>query len=129
MRNREEMARHRQVAIANDVPPTEIFPAGDDETESDPFLKRMFARMTPGARHLFTPYQLDEIKRAFSARSFGTHAVDLRFSFQLLRQSYYVVFLLGRERRTNARINFHLPPSALLACLVALGAIIFYVSR
>src|SRR5258708_23140412 len=75
----------------------------DEREESDPFLRQMFARMSPGAKYLFTPYQLDEIKRAFSARTFGAHAVDLRFSVRLFRTSLYVVFLLGRERRLRPR--------------------------
>ncbi len=92
----------------------------DEREETDPFLRQMFARMSPGAKYLFTPYQLDEIKRAFSARSFGAHAVDLRFSIRFFRTSYYIVFLLGRERRLRARRHRKLPGTALLLLLLAL---------
>ncbi len=92
----------------------------DEREESDPFLRQMFARMSPGAKYLFTPYQLDEIKRAFSARTFGAHAVDLRFSVRLFRTSFYVVFLLGRERRLRPRQHRKLLATVLLLVLLAL---------
>ena len=92
----------------------------DEREESDPFLRQMFARMSPGAKYLFTPYQLDEVKRAFSARTFGAHAVDLRFSLRLFRSSFYVVFLLGRERRLRARQHRKLLGTVLLLVLLAL---------
>lgn len=71
----------------------------------DPFLQQMFARMSPGAKFTFTPAQIDEIKKAFSARSRTSHALDVRRSIQLFGKSYYVVFLAGCERRTVPRRN------------------------
>lgn len=67
--------------------------------EPDPFLQQMFARMSPGAKFTFTPAQIDEIKKAFSARSRTSHDLDIRHSIQLFGKSYYFVFLAGRERR------------------------------
>jgi hypothetical protein len=66
---------------------------------TDPFLQQMFARMSPGAKFSFTPAQIDEIKKAFSARSFTSHDIDIRYSFTFFGKSYYLVFLAGRERR------------------------------
>jgi hypothetical protein len=66
---------------------------------TDPFLQQMFARMSPGAKFSFTPAQIDEIKKAFSARSFTSHDLDVRYSFSLFGKSYYLVLLAGRERR------------------------------
>ena len=71
--------------------------------EPDPFLEQMYARMSPGARFLFSPAQLDEIKKAFGARSRGSHSLDLRYSLGLFGKSYYLVFLAGRERRKLPR--------------------------
>src|SRR5215475_10653085 len=71
--------------------------------ETDPFLQQMFARMSPGAKFTFTPAQIDEIKKAFSARSFSSHAVDVRHSVSLFGKSYYLVLLAGRERRSAPR--------------------------
>jgi hypothetical protein len=73
------------------------------DAPEDPFFQQMFSRMTPGARGLFTPAQLDEIKLAFGARAWGSHAIDIRFTFPLLFRSYYLVFLLGPERRSTPR--------------------------
>lgn len=66
----------------------------------DPFLQQMFARMSPGAKFTFTPAQLDEIKKAFSARSFSSHDLDLRRSISLFGKSYYLILLAGCERRS-----------------------------
>jgi hypothetical protein len=71
--------------------------------EPDPFLQQMFARMSPGTKFTFTPAQIDEIKKAFSARSMTSHALDMRHSIRLFGKSYYVVFLAGRERRRAPR--------------------------
>ena len=68
--------------------------------EPDPFLQQMFARMSPGAKFTFTPAQLDEIKKAFSARTHVRHALDFRHSICLFGKSYYLVVLAGRERRS-----------------------------
>jgi hypothetical protein len=72
---------------------------------SDPFLQQMFARMSPGAKFTFTPAQIDEIKKAFSARSFSSHALDVRHSLRLFGKSYYIVFLAGGERRSVCRCD------------------------
>src|SRR3569833_2748443 len=75
--------------------------------QSAPFLQQMFARMSPGAKFTFTPAQNDEIKKAFSGRSFTSHADDVRHSFSLFGKSYYLILLAGRERRSapNARVT------------------------
>jgi hypothetical protein len=75
--------------------------------EPDPFLQQMFARMSPGAKFTFTPAQIDEIRKAFSARSFTSHAFDFRHSISLFGKSYYLVLLAGRERRSVARSSRH----------------------
>jgi hypothetical protein len=87
--------------------------------EPDPFLEQMFARMSPGSRFLFTPGQIDEIKKAFGARSRGSHAVDLRYSIGLFGKSYYFVFLAGRERRAIPRAPLDVTK---LSHILAVGA-------
>ena len=96
--------------------------------ETDPFFEHMFSRMSPGAKYLFSPYQLDEIKKAFSARSFGAHAVDIRFSFRFLRNAYYFVLLAGRERRLHRRapIDISKLSSAVGIAAVALGGYLLF---
>ena len=83
----------------------------------DPFLEHMFARMSPGARFTFTPAQIDEIKKAFSARSRTSHALDFRYSFRLFGKSYYLVLLAGRERRAVSHCDV-----TKLSRMIAVGA-------
>jgi len=71
-------------------------PAGED-----PFLEDFFRDMSPALARSFTDEQLLEIKKKFAGRSRGAHSVDLRFSIPFLRT--YIVFLLGRERRSRKR--------------------------
>lgn len=75
----------------------------------DPFLDTMFARMSPGAEALFSSSQIDEIRRAFGARTAGAHMIEWRFSLRLGRKSYYTVFLVGRERRSKPRFALSIP--------------------
>ncbi len=84
----------------------------------------MFARMSPGARFMFTPEQLDEIKRAFSARSRGAHVLDIRLSLAIFGKSYYVVLLGGRERRgpPRAAMPVTILSYSFLAALLLLAA-------
>jgi hypothetical protein len=90
----------------------------------DAFLQNMFSRMSPGAEELFSSRQIDEIRRAFGARSTGSHAIEWRTSLRLLRRSYYVVFLVGRERRSTPRVAIRIPGIWLEAAAVALIAFV-----
>ncbi len=74
-----------------------------DPAGGDPFLEDFFRDLSPALAHSFTDEQLLAIKMNFAARERGAHTVDLRFSIPLLRR--YVVFLMGRERRSRKRRN------------------------
>jgi len=93
---------------------------------SDPFLELMFSRMSPGARDLFSPIQMDEIKRAFAARAFGAHAVEIRRSVQLFGKAYYIVFLAGRERRSRKQTGSRFPGTLVVLVLLAIAAYFAY---
>jgi hypothetical protein len=86
----------------------------------DPFFRSMFERMSPGAKYLFTPQKLDEIKKAFGARSWGSHAIDVRLTAPLLRHSYYFVLVAGKDRRRVARRMVRLPRRVVLLLAGAL---------
>jgi hypothetical protein len=90
--------------------------------EPDPFLRQMFARMSPGAKFTFTPAQLDEIKKAFSARSRAVHALDVRHSIRLFGKSYYFVLLAGRERRAVPRTPWSVTKLSHVIALCAAAA-------
>jgi hypothetical protein len=89
---------------------------------TDPFLQQMFARMSPGAKFSFTPAQIDEIKKAFSARSFTSHDLDLRYSFSFFGKSYYLVFLAGRERRPASSTRVATKMLGALTALIGVAA-------
>ncbi len=100
--------------------------------DPDPFLRQTFDRMSPGARFTFTPAQIDEIRKAFSARSLTSHALDCRHSIRLFGKSYYLIVLAGRERRrvphthvdvTKVSKNLALIASAAM-CLIFLATLL-----
>jgi hypothetical protein len=99
------------------------------EPRTDPFFERMFARMSPGAEYLFSPYQLDEIKKAFSARTFGAHGLDFRTSVRLFRNSFYFIVLAGRERRLRSRFPAAVLVAASLLAASSLGGVLAYAVR
>ena len=70
---------------------------------SDPFFDRFYARMPRDVAGTFTQEQLDAIKRVFGARTWGSHAIDIRMSMPILWRRWYVVLLMGPERRPRGR--------------------------
>lgn len=74
-----------------------------DPAAGDPFLEQFFSRIPEKTANSFSSDQILAIKMAFGARDWGLHAVDLRFSIPLLR--YYVVLVMGPEKRTKERRN------------------------
>ena len=69
----------------------------------DPFLTRFLARMPAETRASFTPAQLDAVRRAFGMRHTGGHAIDWRRTLRLPWGRWYVVLLVGRDRRGGRR--------------------------
>jgi len=73
------------------------------DESSDPFLEKFFSRIHPSVAQSFTPAQLAAIKLAFGARTWGSHTIDIRWSFPLLWRRFYLVLLAGREQRPPER--------------------------
>jgi hypothetical protein len=69
------------------------------EQTADPFLRRFLERVPADIAGSFTPAQLDAVKLAFAARSWGEHAVDIRRVVGAGRWRFYIVLLAGRTRR------------------------------
>ena len=100
--------------MRTEVPP---FPSVDDIGEprqelpaargnpagGDPFLEEFFARIPERTAPTFSPEQLVAIKMAFGARTWGMHSIDLRLSIPLVWRRFYVVLLMGPERRSPKR--------------------------
>jgi len=76
-----------------------------DLKATDPFLAQFFSRIPADVAATFSDAQVDAVKRAFGARSWGAHSIDLRFSVPLPWRRYYVVLLVGKERRDPERLR------------------------
>jgi hypothetical protein len=72
-------------------------------SHNDPFLQQFFARIPTETAATFTNEQLTELKKVFSGRLFKGHAVDIRLSIPFLMKRFYIVFILGKEKRSKKR--------------------------
>ena len=72
--------------------------------QRDPFIEHYFKRIDPRLAASFTAEQCAAIKEMFGARGVAKHAVEVRRSVPVGRQRYYLVLLLGRERRAFDRL-------------------------
>lgn len=81
-------------------------PAKPDQPspQRDPFLDHYFKRIDPRLAASFSAEQCEAIKAMFGARGIARHAVEIRRSLPIGRGRYYLVLLLGRERRTIGRL-------------------------
>ena len=71
---------------------------------SHPAFERLLDSMPSSVRGTFIPAQRDAIEAALSRRK-AAHKIDFRVSIPLLRDRYYLVFLLGRENRSLERLR------------------------
>ncbi len=62
------------------------------------FMQQFLGRIPPETAATFTNTQLTELKRVLSNRLTKYHIVDIRISIPLLKQRFYVVLLIGREK-------------------------------
>ena len=76
----------------------------DPAAPRDPFIEHYFRRIDPRVAESFSPEQQDAIKTMFGARGVARHAVEVRRSVPIGRRRFYLVLLLGRERRTFGRL-------------------------
>ncbi len=68
-------------------------------SETDWFEKGLLQRVPVNIRESFSDEQLSALKVAFGARKWGKHAIDLRGTLSFWRWRYYVVVLMGRNKR------------------------------
>ncbi|NRA70362.1 MAG: 3-phosphoshikimate 1-carboxyvinyltransferase [Gammaproteobacteria bacterium] len=69
----------------------------------DTGLRKLLDRMPKEVQDSFTEEQLANIKIAISARTWGSHAIDVRSTVKFFRYRYYYVFVAGRNRRELTR--------------------------
>lgn len=75
-----------------------------DFAQTDTFVKKFLARMPPRTAETFNEAQLLELKRVFHDRIDRRHTVDMRISLPLLQRRFYLVFLLGKDKRLSQRV-------------------------
>ncbi len=75
----------------------------------DEFLAHYFRRIDPAVAASFTKAQRHAIRTMLGDRGATRHAVDVRCTFPLGWRRFYLVFLLGRDRRRIIRPRNGLP--------------------
>jgi hypothetical protein len=75
-----------------------------NEPKADHHFVRKFQRsIPPHIAASFSDEQLRAIIRAYGVRSWGHHAVDMRFTLPVLARTYYFVLLAGVDKRPRSR--------------------------
>ncbi len=83
------------------IPSRSAPPASAPDDAEDPLIATFLQRVGPKLATTFTNEQLAAVRRAFSARAIGRHAIDWRRTLRVLGRTYYVVFLFGRDARAG----------------------------
>lgn len=74
-----------------------------NSSQTDPFVRQLFARIPPETVATFSNAQLTELEKVFNDRIYKRHIVDIRVSIPFFVKRFYVVFLLGKEKRLKKR--------------------------
>lgn len=72
---------------------------------SEAVLEHYLKSIDPEVAASFTEVQREAIKLMLGVRSVAKHAVEVRRSVPLGRRRFYLVFLMGAERRALARLH------------------------
>lgn len=64
---------------------------------------RFLDRMPPQVEETFTPKQLEAMRKAIESQAWSLHPVDARLSLPWISHSFYLVILVGAERRHRRR--------------------------
>ncbi len=89
--------------------PTTAPPRRTARISDDEFLAHYLRRIDPAVAASFTKEQRHAIRIMFGDRGATRHAVDVRCTFPLGWRRFYLVFLLGRDRRRIIRPRNGLP--------------------
>lgn len=97
---------------------------------SDPVITKLLDKVPADMRGSFSEDQLLALKVAVGGRTWGTHALDWRWTLKWWRWQLYFVFLAGRNRRTLSqreqqieRMGTAIVALVLLLLAVALGTL------
>lgn len=102
----------------------------------EPFVRNLLAKLPVQARDSFSDDQLLALKVALGGRSWGVHALDLRWTLKVWRWHYYFVVLSGRNRREltrsereAARIALAVMASIFLVLFTLIGLLVLYLLK
>lgn len=73
------------------------------DIREDNFVVNLMRKVPAEQRESFSDAQLQALKVALGARSWGAHTVDIRGTLKVWRWRYYYVFLAGRNLRSLSR--------------------------
>ncbi len=116
------------------TPPSDTARQFAQDGENDPFLEHYFKRIDPSVAGSFNDEQRAAIKAMFGARGIARHSFEVRRTLPIFWRRYYLVVLMGRERRDISRLFgggvvsflFELAGHAITAglCLLPLAALL-----
>lgn len=91
-------------------------------TSKESFLNHYLKRLNPEVATSFTPEQRDAIMIMFGAREIANHSIEVRRSIPFGRRRFYLIFLMGPERRDFVRLHSQGAVSRRFNILFYLGA-------
>ena len=107
-----------------------------DAVHHDPVIAKLLHKVPADMRGSFTPEQLLALKVALGGRTWGAHALDLRFTLKWWRWQYYFVLLAGRNRRVLTdrerrlqRLTMAVALFVFLTFATALGLLVLYLVK
>jgi hypothetical protein len=89
------------------------------QVPNNAFTRRFLDGLPRAVADSFTPDQLDAVQRAFGMRYATEHTVDLRRAVRVFGQKFYVILLVGEERRSDAPPPRSYMPFGVAAALVS----------
>lgn len=108
----------------------------DPDIRAEPFVRGLLEKLPADSRALFSDEQLLALKIALGGRTWGVHAVDLRWTLKFWRWRYYFVLLAGRNRRELSRREREIARFAMFVSLavfltfsVSLGLLVLYLVK
>jgi hypothetical protein len=76
-----------------------------DNYQKDPVLQRILAPIPAEISATFTDTQLAELKKVFIQQFSDKSAVDMRLSIPFFKRRFYLVLLMGKEKRSLQRLK------------------------
>ena len=116
------------------ISPVDALPPNPIHT--DTLIVKLLEKVPADMRDSFSVDQLVALKVALGGRTWGAHALDLRWTLKLWRWQYYFVVLAGRNRRTLSererqvqRLSMAVFLTAFLLMSTAVGLVVLYLVK